>query len=223
MRASYQVVTGLVVGLVIGATGALAWSNAGAWLVSPLPKATSNIDSRFPQAKNSAEIRLFAASEKSCKLIRSTGMRARQPDGSSVLTALVGFGSGEQVFATVRTEADGTLAADSAQIFSDGVPVPCMAESLTEQYRRKADPVALGYLIDRLGSPPGGDGIEQFVLHMHTQSSSVSNTGLSVANGLIVGFADSGPVENYAADGSITYDLSKDERDAIQLAINPNN
>ena len=195
-------------------------------LHASVPKVTvvdKPLDARFPLAKTRAEVRLFAASDKSCNLVKTAGMKVAGSDGSSELTGFITFPSGEKGFAAARFRADGSLDETSLNRFSDAPPIVCYPADLSEQAQRKADPLALSFLVDDLGFESDDGEYEQFVFHRHMGSTDLSNVHLDVAKGLVVGYSDFVGLATYADPGTISYGLTNSELDALSLAFNPNN
>lgn len=214
---------GLIVGAVLSASLAAVFSMQ---LHASVPKMTvvdKPLDARFPLAKTRAEVRLFAASDKSCNLVKTAGMKVAGSDGSSVLTGYVSFPTGEKGFAAARFMADGSLDETSLNQFSDAPPIVCYPADLSEQAQRKADPLALSFLVDDLGFESDGGEYEQFAFHRHMGSTDLSNVHLQVAKGLVVGYSDLGGSASYADPGTITYGLTDSELAALRQAVNPNN
>lgn len=205
----------LVIGCAIGVGSTLGFG----LLAKPAnPGSSVTVDKTKPFwfAKNSAEIRLFKASEKSCEAIATKGMRVKLKDGGEERYFKVDY-NGAPIEAVQIVDSTGQSAV--TRIMPDQPPLVCWPNMLAQQFERGAPSTATAYLIDALGRQPISND-ETFVLHMHTQSAEVSNLYLQVKGGMISGY--SGPEAGstvWVTDGDLTYDLTKSERDAIQAAV----
>lgn len=215
--------SGLVLGVALGLLGVMGLQSTASTLGLSESTSPAAVNSAYPEAKTMAEVRLFAASEATCGAITEIGMRVTADDGSSEITVNLADADAEPEYAVARFSKLGDLVRDSARLFSDGVPVPCMAASLHQQIERKANPAALAFIVDELGVSAETGGIEQFVLHMHRGSAEISNTYFSIQGGHVVGYSDSAASNLFAADGSISFDVDPVERAAVRSAIYPNN
>lgn len=205
----------LVAGCAIGVAGTLAMVSSSTHS-NQLASGASSKSKPYWFAKNSAEIRLFKASEKSCGLISAKGMRVKLKDGGEERYFKVDY-TGGRIEAVQLVDAKGKSTV--TQIMPDEPPFVCWPAMLAQQFERGAPSTATAYLIDALGRQPISND-ETFVLHMHTQSATVSNLYLQVKDGVITGYSgpDAGSTV-WVTPGDLTYDLTQAERDAIQAAV----